>query len=115
MKIKLTMLITMTFGLCTYALAGDYSAPEVKFKKMTPPTVEAKPVTLDEGYKYEAPVANDRQIASEEDTDREPSSIATKIETKKEIEYEKDTVEPQPWTYNKNKKQDQWFNKGLEK
>lgn len=85
MKIKTISLIALSLGVCAGAFATDYKAPE-----------------FNEDYKVEGAVKTDRGIASEEETDREPSSVVAK--EKKKVEQENvDKAEPQPWTYTKGK------------
>jgi hypothetical protein len=84
MKIKTISLIALSLGVCAVAFATEYKSPE-----------------FNEDYKVEGAVKTERGIASEEESDREPSSvIATE---KKKVENGEDKVEPQPWLFQKPK------------
>lgn len=85
MKIKTISLIALSLGLCAGAIATEYKAAE-----------------FNEDYKVEGAVKTDRGIASEQESDREPSSVVAK-EKKKVEEDEATKAEPQPWTYSKGK------------
>lgn len=84
MKIKTISLIALSLGVCAGAFATDYKSPE-----------------FNEDYKVEGAVKTDRGIASEEESEREPSSVVAK--EKKKVEAEADKAEPQPWTYTKGR------------
>lgn len=71
-SIKLVSVILMTLGLSSAAIAK-----EEKFE---------------ENYKVEKAVKNERQIASEKESDREPSSVNPPPEEKVE-------EAPQPWLH----------------
>jgi hypothetical protein len=86
MKIKLISLIALSLGVCAVAFATDYKAPE-----------------FNEDYKVEGAVKTDRQIASEKESDREPSSVVA-TEKKKKVEDDKEEKsDPQPWLFQKGK------------
>lgn len=83
MKMKTISLIALSLGVCAGAFAVDYKAPE-----------------FNEDYKVEGTVKTDRQIASEKESEREPSSV---VATEKQKVDEEEKVEPQPWLFQKPK------------
>ncbi len=101
MKTKIISMIALSFSACSLLFAGEYKSPSIGFKKVSPTETVAKAEEFNEDYKVEPAVKTDRQIASESDSDREPSSLLTDEEKEKEDKKE-DSVEPQPWRYNKN-------------
>ena len=100
MKNKMIALSLLALGVCSVAVADEYKSPEVGFKKHVAPSKEMKTADFGEHYKVESGLGNDRQIASEEDSDREPSSWIAK-EKKKDFEpkVEEPTEAPKPWLY----------------
>lgn len=102
MKKKIVLLSLLTLGICSLAFAGEYKSPEVSFKKYVAPSKEMKVADFGEHYKVEMGLEATRQIASEEDSDREPSSVDAKATKKlapaqevKEVQVET----PRPWLY----------------
>jgi hypothetical protein len=100
-KISLSL---MALGLCSLAFAEDYKSPEVEFKKRGVPSKEMKSAEFGDHYKVEAGTYTDRQIASEEESDRNPSSVVAADKKKPAYEpaegddkHEAET--PQPWLY----------------
>lgn len=85
MKIKLISLIALSLGVCAVACATDY-----------------KPQEFNDDYKVEGAVKTDRQIASEKESDREPSSVVA-TEKKKVEDDKEEKSEPQPWLVKKSK------------
>jgi hypothetical protein len=100
MNKKMAVLSLLTLGVCTVAMAAEYKSPEVGFKAHAAPSKEMKVAEFGDHYKVESGMNNDRQIASEADSEREPSSVVAS-EKKKEMEPEKDeAVEaPKPWLF----------------
>lgn len=99
-KISLSLMI---LGFSVMAYASDYKTPQVGFKDRAAPSKEMKVADIGDHYKVEKDYqANDRQIASEEESDREPSSILAK-EKKKAKDHEPVVEEPReapkPWLY----------------
>jgi hypothetical protein len=99
-KISLSLLV---LGLSVMAYASEYKSPQVGFKDRAAPSKEMKVADIGDHYKVEKDFqANDRQIASEEESDREPSSIVAK-EKKKLMDHEAIPEEPKdapkPWLY----------------
>lgn len=83
MKTKTISLIALSLGICSMAFATEFKPPEFK-----------------EDFKVEGAVKTDRGIASEKESEREPSSVVTT--EKKKVEEEpspEDKVEPKPWLY----------------
>ncbi len=102
MKTKLITLSLLTLALSSMAIATEYKSPEVGFKKHVAPSKEMKTAEFGEHYKVETGVMTDRQIASEEESDREPSSFKAKAKKKKaEMEVKEDPKMdvPKPWLY----------------
>ena len=98
MKKKMVLLSLLTLGICSVALAAEYKDPEVGFKPHVVPSKEMKTAQFGDHYRVESGANTDRQIASEEESDREPSSVVAK--EKKEAAPEKEAVEgPKPWLY----------------
>lgn len=99
-KISLSL---MCFALCSVAIATEYKSPTVGFKKYAVPSKEMKVSEFGDHYKVETETVNtDRQIASEEESDREPSSFVP--EEKKSYDYDKEVKKdfadaPKPWLY----------------
>lgn len=104
MKTKTMSLIALSLGVCTIVYAAEYKSPDVKFKKATPSYTATKKTEVDDEYKVEGAAYADRGIASEKDTDREPSSLVAAQKKKVEVEEPKneEKFEPKPWLY-KNK------------
>lgn len=102
MKKKIIALSLLTLGVCSLAVATEYKNPEVGFKKYAAPSKEMKTAEFGEHYKVETGIETTRQIASEEESDREPSSVVAK-EKKKFVpapEVKEEPVEgPKPWMY----------------
>ena len=104
---KMISLALLTLGVCSGALATDYKTPKVGFKAHSPAAKEMKPAEFGENYKVEGAVATDRQIASEEESDREPSSLKSKYAKKEVVKVEEPMVKeevnhdvaPKPWLY----------------
>ena len=99
-KISLSL---MLLALCSVAVATEYKSPTVGFKKYGVPSKEMKVSEFGDHYKVEsASAATDRQIASEEESDREPSSVVA-ADKKKSYDYEKEDKDkgeaPKPWLY----------------
>jgi len=105
MKIKFISLAVLSLGICTLAISAEYKSPKVAFKKATPSHQETKMAEFSEEYKMEGAVKADRQIASEEDHDREPSSVVGHDKKQHEEVDEKasEEFEPKPWLYRTNK------------
>lgn len=84
MKIKTISLIALSLGVCAGAFAADFKEPE-----------------FNEDYKVEGAVKTDRGIASEKESEREPSSVVAAEKKKEAVEDAKteDKVEPKPWMY----------------
>lgn len=103
MKTKLITLSLLTLALSSLAIATEYKSPEVGFKKHVAPSKEMKVAEFGEHYKVETGAVTDRQIASEEESEREPSSFEAKAKKNKvkEMEVKEDpkTDAPQPWLY----------------
>lgn len=103
MKTKYVSVLAFLLGVCTLAIAAEYKSPDVKLKKAEPSYKEAQTAEFSEEYKVEGVVKTDRQIASEEESDREPSSV--KAESKKKInppmveEPKEEEIMPKPWMY----------------
>lgn len=96
MNKKMAVLSLLTLGVCSVAIATEYKSPEVGFKQHSAPLKEMKTADFGDHYKVEGPVNTDRQIASEVETDREPSSVVAS--EKKEKEMDKEHVDaPKPW------------------
>ena len=96
MNKKLAVLSLLTLGVCSVAIATEYKSPEVGFKQHSAPLKEMKTADFGDHYKVESAVNTDRQIASEADTDREPSSVVAA--EKKDKEVIKDEADsPKPW------------------
>ncbi len=102
MKKKIVSLSLLTLGICSLAYATEYESPEVGFKKYAAPSKEMKTADFGDHYKVETGIETTRQIASEEESDREPSSVVGK-EKKKYVpveEVQEMPVEgPKPWMY----------------
>ena len=102
MKKKIVSLSLLTLGVCSLAFAAEYKSPEVGFKKHSAPSKEMKTADFGEHYKVEMGVETTRQIASEEESDREPSSVAAKAKKKKFVpapEVQEMPEAPKPWLY----------------
>lgn len=86
------------------AYAADYKTPSVEFKKAVPAHTESRVAEFAEDYKVEGAVKTDRGIASEKESEREPSSVVATEKKKVEDEQndEPDKAMPKPWLY-KNK------------
>jgi hypothetical protein len=103
MKTKVLAVVALSLGVCTWAFAAEYKSPEVGFKATSPSYKETKVAEFNDEYKVEGAVKTDRGIASEKESDREPSSIVAAEKKKhEEEEQQEDKVEPKPWLY-KNK------------
>lgn len=106
MKKKLISLSLLTLGICSLAIATEYKSPEVGFKKYAAPSKEMKTADFGDHYKVETGIETTRQIASEEEFDREPSSVKAKDKKKFEAvvpEVKEEAVEaPKPWLYRMN-------------
>lgn len=106
MKKKIVTLSLLTLGICSLAMAAEYNNPEVGFKKYAAPSKEMKTADFGDHYKVETGIETTRQIASEEESDREPSSIKAKGKKKFEEpapEIKEEAVEgPKPWMYRTN-------------
>lgn len=104
-NVKMISLALLSLGVCSLAFATDYKAPKVGFKAHAPAAKEMKAAEFGENYKVEGAVTTDRQIASEEESDREPSSLKTKSMKKEVVKVEEPTevvdhdVAPKPWMY----------------
>ena len=97
---KMLSLGLLTLALSSMAMAAEYASPDVGFKKHVIPSKEMKTADFGDYYKVEGAVATDRQIASEEESDREPSSVVAKEKKKFVEEKAEDQVEaPKPWLY----------------
>jgi hypothetical protein len=82
MKIK-TISIALSLAACSVVMAAEFKAPE-----------------FGDDYKVEGAVKTDRGIASEKESEREPSSVVATEKKKVEPEkMEEDKVEPKPWLY----------------
>lgn len=105
MKKKVIALSLLTLGICSLAVATEYKNPEVGFKKYAAPSKEMKTADFGDHYKVETGIETTRQIASEEESDREPSSVVAK-DKKKFVpvpEVKDEPVEaPKPWLYRTN-------------
>jgi hypothetical protein len=100
MKKKLVLSSLLALGVCSVALATEYKEPEVGFKKHMIPSKEMKVSEFGDHFKVETGVATDRQIASEVESDREPSSIVAKEKKKDFVPEKEEPVEgPKPWLY----------------
>lgn len=80
MKTKIVATMIVTLGVYSWAHASEYKTPEVGLKTVTPTETVAKSAEFSDDYKVEGAVKADRQIASEEDSDREPSSVVAEDE-----------------------------------
>jgi hypothetical protein len=100
MKTKIIATMIVTLGVYSWAHASEYKTPEVGLKTVTPTETVAKTADFSDDYKLEGAVKADRQIASEEESDREPSSVVA--EDEKEEKTTDDKVSPEPWNYNKS-------------
>lgn len=106
MKKKVISLSLLTLGICSLAIATEYKSPEVGFKRYAAPSKEMKTADFGDHYKVETGIETNRQIASEEESDREPSSVKAK-EKKKFVPVEPEVKEeateaPKPWLYRMN-------------
>ena len=101
MNKKFVSLSLLTLGFCSFAFAAEYVSPEVGFKKYAAPTKEMKVSEMDEHYKVEKGVEASRDIASKEESDREPSSVTTKSPKKYEEPESKEAPSdaPKPWLF----------------
>lgn len=96
MSKKMTVLSLLALGVCTVAVATEYISPDVGFKQHAAPLKEMKSADFGDHYKVESGVT-DRQIASEDETDREPSSVGA-AEKKEDVDMDKDHADaPKPW------------------
>ncbi|MGZ3809839.1 MAG: hypothetical protein ACXVCE_17275, partial [Bacteriovorax sp.] len=84
MKTKTISLAVLSLGICSLAFAAEYNSPGVKFKATSPSAKETQVAEFNEDYKVEGAVKTERGIASENDSEREPSSV-TAAEKKKEM------------------------------
>ena len=109
MKTKIIATMIVTLGVYSWAFASEYKTPEVGLKTVTPTETVAKTTEFSDDYKVEGAVKADRQIASEEDSDREPSSVVA--EDEKEEKTTEDKVSPEPWNYNKSLGKSKYENK----
>lgn len=99
MNKKMAVLSLLTLGICSVAIASEYKSPEVGFKEHAAPSKEMKVADFGDHYKVESGMNNDRQIASEEPSDREPSSVVAS-EKKQDVMPDDEAVEaPKPWLY----------------
>jgi hypothetical protein len=110
MKTKIIATKIVTLGVYSWAFASEYKTPEVGLKTVTPTETVAKTAEFSDDYKVEGAVKADRQIASEEDSDREPSSVVAEDE-KEEKKSDEDKVSPEPWNYNKSLGKSKYENK----
>lgn len=110
MKKKIVSLSLLTLGICSLAYAAEYKSPEVGFKKHVAPSKEMKTADFGEHYKVEMGAETTRQIASEEESEREPSSVMAKDKKKfaPVPEVKEEPVDaPKPWTYRSERREDQ--------
>ena len=103
---KMISLTLATLGLCSLAVATEYNAPKVLYKAHSPAAAPARAADLGENMKVESADTTDRQIASEEEADRDPSSLTTHtkkkvVEEDKKEKPEEDMI-PKPWMYRTN-------------
>lgn len=101
---KMISLSLLSMVVCSLAFAAEYKTPEVAFKGQAPAKAEMVAADTGENMRVEGYSANDRQIASEEVSDREPSSLKTKKEKEVVVKEEKhefpdSEVQPKPWLY----------------
>ncbi len=105
---KMISLALLSLGVCSGAFATDYKTPKVGFKAHSPAAKEMKAAEFGDNYKVEGAVTTDRQIASEEESDREPSSLKGKHVKKEVVKFEppmeqevevNHDVAPKPWLY----------------
>lgn len=100
MKIKSLSLVVLSLGVCTLAYAADYKAPNVQLKLASPSKVETKGAEFSEGYKVEGAAKTDRGIASEKESEREPSSTVAADKKQDPVDEKKDEAfGPKPWLY----------------
>ena len=108
MKKKIISLSLLTLGFCSLAFAAEYISPEVGFKKYAVPSKKMRDSELSDSYKVESGVETSRQIASEEEVERDPSSIVTNSKNKPnyepEVKEENPTEAPKPWLFNKSER-----------
>jgi len=106
MKTKSMSLAVLSLSICTLAMAAEYKAPDVGIKKAAPSHKEIKVAEFNEEYKVEGAVSTDRQIASEEESDREPSSVVAHDKKKVDVVEgapSEEKFEPKPWLYRTNR------------
>lgn len=106
MKTKSLSLAVLSLSICTLAMAAEYKSPKVGLKKASPSHKEIKVAEFNDEYKVEGAAVTDRQIASKEESEREPSSVVAHDKKKADVVDEKDPgdkVEPQPWLYRTNR------------
>ena len=100
MKKKIVTLSLLTLGFSSFAFAAEYISPEVGFKNYAAPSKEMKTADFGDHYKVESGNETSRQIASEVEAVRDPSSVVTKVKKKYEVEPEvkESPIEaPKPW------------------
>lgn len=102
---KMISLTLLSLAVCSLAVATDYQTPKVLFKGHSPATTAMVGADTAEHMKVEGIGYNDRQIASEEESDREPSSLKAEMK-KKAVAKEEEKTEspdsdmmPKPWMY----------------
>ncbi len=100
MKLKTISLTALSLTLCTLVMATEYKSPPADFKETSPPGEVSKVAEFNDDYKVEEAVKTDRGIASEKESEREPSSIVPGEPKKEEDEKTEDKVDPKPWLYN---------------
>ena len=102
---KMISLTMLTLCICSLAYATEYKSPKLLYKAHTPANTAVRSADMGENMKVEGPVVEtDRGIASEEESDREPSSLKDK---KKEVvkaeepkaESPEHDMMPKPWMY----------------
>jgi hypothetical protein len=101
---KMISLSLLSMVVCSLAFSAEYKTPKVAFKGHAPAKAEMVAADTGENLKVEGYSNNDRQIASEEDKDREPSSLKTDSKKKEVVveekhEYPDSEVQPKPWLY----------------
>lgn len=103
MKKKIMSVSLLALGICSMAIATEYKSPEVGFKAHAVPSKEMKTADFGDHYKVETGIMSDRQIASEEESDREPSSVVAKNKKKAVVpmpeKVEEPSEAPKPWLY----------------
>ena len=103
MKKKIISLSLLTLGFCSLAFAAEYISPEVGFKKHAMPSKQMKASELNDSYKVESGAETSRQIASEVEAERDPSSVVATSDKKSnyepEVKEEAPMDTPKPWLY----------------